>query len=445
MAIEGTQFSVEGSLLPFPSVVRQPPRLFMTGSLLRRWWGRRDRPTEITSRPVVLVAARGDIGGAERVLLHLLERVPVGKAVVCAPAGSELATAVTEQGHAVRDLRLSKYVNHPSARSYLREYFRALRTLVAVLRKEQPSVVHGFAAFTAKVVIPASAITRVPAVIGVHEITTSSSIGRLRSHAQRLLAAPFAASFVAVSSYVADSLISSGYPPDRIHVVHNGITRSTPRVPSAEARAALGLPSGGILFLVVARLSWWKGVHVAVDAFARYSGSESPPAQLVVVGGPAEPGDEKYENSLRARALSLGVSNLVHFFGPRGDVELFYDACDVVLVPSVRPDPFPTVVLEAGLAGRAAIVTAIGGAPEAVVDGVTGIVAEPSAHEFASAMERSVDAAWYVGAGKAALHHVETSFDLATFAAAIQAHWRDTAGRHEREGSVRGRVPPRLR
>lgn len=409
----------------------------MTGFSLRTFWRLRNRRTEATAGPVVLVAARGDIGGAERVLLHLLERVSVGEAVVCAPVGSDLAVAVEALGHPVRDLSLSKFVHSRSAWSYAREYIRALTNLVTVLRAERASVVHGFAAFTVKIVVPASSFTGVPAVIGVHEITTPGSIGRLRSHAQRLLAAPRVASFLAVSSYVAESLISSGYPSNRVHVVHNGIVRSTPRLPGAEARAELGLPADGILFLVVARLSWWKGVHVAIEAFARYAGGESLPARLLVVGGPAEPGDEEYSDSLHAKVDSLGLGQLVHFLGPRGDVERFYDACDVVLVPSVRPDPFPTVVLEAGLAGRAAIVTAIGGAPEAVIDGVTAIVADPTVEEFASAMEQSVESAWYVKAGKAARAHVETSFDLATFAGAIRAHWRDAANSGESASPIR--------
>lgn len=376
-------------------------------------------------------------------LLLLLEKVPSGDAVVCAPAGSDLATAATAIGHPVRHLRLPKLVDCASPWSYAGEYLRALKSLVAVLRSERASVVHGFAMFTVKIVVPASVLTGVPAVIGVHEITTPRSIGWLKSRTQRLLAARRASSFVAVSSYVAESLISSGYPADRVHVVHNGIARATPRLPSSEARAALGLGGEGILFLVVARLSWWKGVHVAIDAFARYVGRHSPPARLVVVGGPAERGDEGYRDSLHAQVRSLGLEQLVRFFGPRNDVELFYDACDVVLVPSVRPDPFPTVVLESGLAGRAAIVTAIGGAPEAVMDGVTGIVAEPTADEFASAMARSVEGAWHIGAGRAALNHVEHSFELTPFAAAIRAEWRAAARRSQGDARVRAENPPR--
>lgn len=412
---------------------------------MRRFLRRLDRPAGTPLGPTVLVAARGDIGGAERVLLHLLEHVPVGEAVVCAPLGSDLATAVAAMGHPVRHLQLGKLVNSASPLSYAREYLRALRGLVTVLRTEEAAVVHGFAAFTVKIVIPAAAVTGVPAVIGVHEITTPRSIGWIRSRAQRLMAARQASSFVAVSSYVADSLISSGYPPARVHVVHNGIVRSAPRQPSNEARADLGLPLEGIVFLVVARLSWWKGAHVAIEAFARYSAGGSPPARLLVVGGPADPGDETYRDSLTVQVRTLGLDHLVHLFGARADVERFYDACDVVLVPSVRPDPFPTVVLEAGLAGRATVVTAIGGAREAVIDGVTGIVAEPTPEGFASAMARSVEADWHVGAGKAALTHVESAFDVTKFAAAIRGQWRAAAAGRAAPMRVRRRIPPRAR
>lgn len=406
---------------------------------------RSNLPARPSVGPTVLVAARGDIGGAERVMLLLLEHVPVGDAVVCAPRGSDLAAAVEAMGHPVRHLELHKLVNSSSLWSYAAEYLQALKSLVAVLRTERASVVHGVAAFTLKVVIPAAVLTHVPAVIGVQEITTPDAIGWLRSRAQRLLAAPRAASFAAASAYVAETLISSGYPADRVHVVRAGIVRSAPRVPREESRAALDLPSEAVLFLVVARLSWWKGVHVAIDAFARYCDRVSAPALLLVVGGPAEPGDEEYEGSLHAQVISLGLDDRIRFFGPRSDVERFYDACDVVLVPSVRPDPFPTVVLEAGVAGRAAVVTAMGGAKEALVDGVTGIVAEPTVEEFASAMERSVEAAWHVEAGKAAQAHVEGTLDSASFAASIKALWKAAASGQTMNVPIRSRIRSRAR
>lgn len=382
------------------------------------------RVRRIDHGPVVLVAAQGGIGGAERVLLLLLSALPAGEAVVCAPAGSELSRAVEAMGHRVRDLYLPKLVNSPSVISYGVSYLRALVRLVAALRSERASVVHGFAAFTIKVVVPASILTGVPIVVGVHEVTAKSSIGRVHSWAQRLPAGRVSL-FLAVSRYIADSLVASGYPASRVRVVHNGIARSLPRLARTRARAQLGLPQDCLLLLVVARLSHWKGVHVALEAFARLVTTETAPAELVIVGGPAEPRDERYRDALVAQAAKLTIADRVRFTGPRRDVEYFYDACDVVLVPSIEPDPFPTVVLEAGLAGRPVVATSLGGAREAVVPGVTGLVVDPNPDAFVSALAQVTDPAWRARAGAAARFHVERNFTVAGFAADCCTAWCD--------------------
>ncbi len=376
---------------------------------------------------MVIVAAQGDIGGAERVLLLLLSRVPLGEAVVCAPESSPLADAVRALGHPVRDLYLPKLTNARSLLAWVAEYARAVRSLAAVVRTENASVIHGFASFTIKVVAPVSVRTGVPAVIGVHEITTAAAIGPLRSRAQRLFGVLPVARFVAVSSYVADALVSAGYPPARVEVVHNGIERSSPRRSAAEARADLGLPADVVVFLVVARLSRWKGVHVAIDAMAEYRRAGGPPAALVIVGAAAEPRDELYAEELRSRADALGIGATVRFTGHQSDVEPYYDACDAVIVPSIEPDPFPTVVLEASLAGRPVLATALGGAREAVVDGRTGFVVDPDPASLGGAMVRAADPTWRAAAGDAARRHAEEHFTVDRFAESTRAVWRTVA------------------
>ena len=58
-------------------------------------------------------------------------------------------------------------------------------------------------------------------------------------------------------------------------------------------------------------------------------------------------------------------------------MRVVFDIADLVLVPSIYPDPFPTVVLEAMQSGTPTIVTCFGGASEAVTDNVTGLVINP--------------------------------------------------------------------
>jgi len=395
--------------------------------------------------PVLLVAAQGVIGGAERVLLELLSDVPPGDAVVCAPIGSPLSKELSARGYVVRDLSLPKLVHSASRLGYIRSYLRALRSVLAAVRQERATVIHGFAAFTIKLVVPASILTRVPAMVTVHEVTNRRSIGLARSWAQRWLARRYLSLVVAVSSYVADALMASGYPPDRVVVVHNGITRSTPLRSAEEARRDLGLPNDRLLFVLVGRLSRMKGVHIAIEAIELYRHcADVPPALLVIVGGQAWPEDESYHQQLTHLVAARGLAENVLFVGHQRNVDAFYDASDIVLVPSVEPDPFPTVVLEAGLAGRPVIASDCGGAPEAVVEGVTGLVVSPTAVALASAMQRCVDPSWRQAAGAAAQAHVRTHFSAIAFTSATRAQWQDVSrGRDGRAFRRRTGMPRR--
>lgn len=392
--------------------------------------------TEVPAqRPVkvAIVMPHGQMAGAERVLLELLAETPPGNVVVCAPRDSPLGAAVDALGHQTRDFSLPKF-RDSGPLQYLASYSRALRTLRQTVLNERIEVIHGFVAFTIKVVIPVATITSTPAIVSVHEMTTSESIGRLRSVLQRYLTSRSAIRITAVSQYVATALLSMGYPSDRVVVIYNGIDRSTPRTEQSAARAALGIPEGSLAFLLAGRLTRWKGQLVAIEAFERFCKNHpDSEANLLVVGGPFEATDREYEAELKRRIGNSATREHIHMYGYRSDIEVFYDAADIVLVPSIEPEPLGMVVLEAGLAGRPAIVTDLGGAHEAVVDGVTGLVVSPTADRFESAMTRAADSTWRDEAGSAALHHIEEQFSRARFAQRMFAEWA-TAAQARRHG-----------
>lgn len=389
-----------------------------------------------TQRPikVALVMPHGQMAGAERVLLELLEATPPGAVVVCAPCDSPLGHAVAALGHRIRDFSLPKFRDTGPWR-YSAAYARAVRTLRRIVLDEQTEVIHGFVAFTIKVVIPVARMTSTPAVVSVHEMTTSQSIGRFRSVLQRYLVTRTSFRITAVSQYVATALLSMGYPADRVVVIYNGIDRSTPRTERSAARAAVGMPERSLVFLVPGRLTRWKGQLVAVEAFDRFCKSHpdvGADANLLVVGGPFEATDTAYEAELKRRISESGARERIHMYGYRSDMDVFYDAADVVVVPSIEPEPLGMVVLEAGLAERPVIVTDLGGAPEAVLDGVTGLVVPPTEERLEFAMTRAADSTWREEAGRAALHHVEKRFSRTRFAQAMFAEWATAAqaGRH---------------
>jgi rhamnosyl/mannosyltransferase len=140
-----------------------------------------------------------------------------------------------------------------------------------------------------------------------------------------------------------------------------------------ERRLAIDLrnwASGSPLALVVARLVYYKGVDVLLDALAL-----SPCARLVVVG------DGPLRNQLSRHAIALGVADRVRWLGTVTDDDLVgaFSAADFFVLPSVaRSEAFGLVQVEAMAAGLPVISTRLGTAVEVVnIDDTTGLLVEP--------------------------------------------------------------------
>ncbi len=143
-----------------------------------------------------------------------------------------------------------------------------------------------------------------------------------------------------------------------LHVVPNGI-EMTPPTPLVNPQR----------FTFVGRFEETKGVRVAVAAFAQIA-ADHPKAELVMVG------DGPLRAEMHELVAASGVADRVQLTGwlPEADLGGAYADTGVVLVPSVFPDNFPTVAIEAIAAGRAIIGAVSGGIPELVRTGVNGLL-----------------------------------------------------------------------
>jgi glycogen(starch) synthase len=154
----------------------------------------------------------------------------------------------------------------------------------------------------------------------------------------------------------------------RITALRNGIdlTAMEPPADVAAARAGLAAPDE-LLVLLVGRLVYEKGFHLALDALAplvREHGPGRPGVRFAVVG------DGTAEDELRLQARCLGLAQAGTFLGWVDDDRLreLYAAADVCVVPSIY-EPFGIVALEAMAAGRPCIVANTGGLREIVPAG----------------------------------------------------------------------------
>lgn len=176
---------------------------------------------------------------------------------------------------------------------------------------------------------------------------------------------------------------------DRIHVIPPAVNIAVASVEAREVEAVRRRYQleGKRVVLSVGRLVPRKGVDVTLAALSLLV-SEFPDLMYVVVGeGP-------YRATLEQLADRLGVRPRVVFTGEVPSAHPFFHIGEVFVMPNrVMPsgerEGFGIVFLEAGLAGRPSIAGRSGGAPDAVLDGQTGLLVDPeNPQEVASAIRR---------------------------------------------------------
>jgi glycosyltransferase involved in cell wall biosynthesis len=216
----------------------------------------------------------------------------------------------------------------------------------------------------------AAAIARKPLIWHLHDIIGKAHFGAAQRRLQIGLANRFARCVVAPSRSVADAFIAEGGRAQLARVVPNGLDIEPLRQPKAELREELGLPPGPLIG-VFSRLAPWKGQHIVLSALAGL------PDVHCIIAGSALFGEDAYAGILRTFASDLGIQDRVSFLGQRSDVPALMRAVDIVVHPSVDPEPFGRTLVEAMLARTPVIATDTGAASEILAGGEAGTLVPP--------------------------------------------------------------------
>lgn len=176
---------------------------------------------------------------------------------------------------------------------------------------------------------------------------------------------------IAISDGVRDALIGSGVPPGRIRVVTSGIDLAPFEFPFERevVRRRLGLADGEILVLQTAALAPHKS-QIDLLRAAAAAKQRNPKIRVWIAG----------EGPLRAmlemEQIALGLGDAVRFLGFIEDVSDLLRAADLFCLSSVS-EGLGTSILDAMAAGLPVVATRVGGIPEIVADGRTGILVPP--------------------------------------------------------------------
>jgi len=225
-------------------------------------------------------------------------------------------------------------------------------------------------------------------------------------------AATFRGHWIAPSRYTHEQLVRRGLDPARVHLVLNpgpAVVPGRTTDPRPRKIAFLG------------RLVSNKGVDVLLRAAALVPGAE-----LTILGdGPELP-------ALRALAQELAIADSTRFLGwcPSDVVRRELADSAVLAVPSLWPEPFGLVALEAAAQGIPVLASDVGGLRDVVADGGTGILAPPGdVRRWAEALRRLLDHPEEAAAmGREAVQSCRTRFSLAPHLAALDTVYRHSIG-----------------
>jgi glycosyltransferase involved in cell wall biosynthesis len=304
--------------------------------------------------PIAFVITSFDPGGTERQTIELIRRLDRRRWTIhlaCTRRegawyrrAADAVASVTE--FPVRSLRGTQAASH----AWRFAHWCRARQVAVVQTAGLPSNILG---------LPGAALAHVPVRIGSRrEINPDKTLPAIA--AQRAAYA-FAHKVVANSRAAATRLRFECIPRRKIAVIPNGLELGpfTPRAPRSILRHVV----------MVANLRPEKGHDVLIDAAGDVL-RRFPDARFELVGAGPE------RSRLLARVQSSRLADAFSFVGHDENVAARLAAADIFVLPS-RSEAFPNAVLEAMAAGLPIVASAIGGIPELVEDGRTGLLVPP--------------------------------------------------------------------
>lgn len=260
--------------------------------------------------------------------------------------------------------------------------YRLYFKLARAFRRYRIHIAHTHSWATTMEGILGARLARVPIIIhGEHGTIKTDT--RLHIHIQRWLWRT-TDQVLAVSEMLRENLHKNfNFPQERIRVVANGVdlARFDLAHHGVDYKARLGLPANALTVGAIGRVVPVKAYPIFLQA-AKLVCQEIPQAHFVIVG------DGPQLDELVNLAEEYAITPRVHFLGARKDVPEILRGLEVYVLSS-ESEGMSNTILEAMASGRPVVATAVGGNPELVVDGETGLLVPPNnPHAMAAAITK---------------------------------------------------------
>ena len=329
-------------------------------------------------------------------ILYLATRLNVGgitpHVVTLAAASTEHFDVVLAAGEVERDeedmsdlasTHSLEVVRVPGLRRSIRllHDIRAFFALYSLFKRESPTIVSTFMFKARFLGALAARAARVPVIVETFNGTLfegyfRGSASRLLRWAERLVGHRLVHHVVATTA--SDARIALAHdiaPRERITHVAYGfdleLFATAAEEESNRFRDELQLAEDDLIVGIVGRLTEIKGHRIFLQAISLLGDGLNEGCHFVIVG------DGELRAELEKLSGDLGVDHLVRFLGTRRDMPSVYADLDLLVVSSLNEGTC-IVIAEAMAAGTAVVATEVGGVPELVTDGVTGLLVPPA-------------------------------------------------------------------
>jgi len=304
------------------------------------------------------------IGGTERQVLNLVQGLDTTRfdvEVACLKRWGALLPEMEATGVPITEYKTTSLYNHVAAWNQMK--------FLRHLRKRKVDIVHTYGFYSNVFALAPARLAGAAAVLasirdtGEHQTPMQKRIEKLFCR--------MADCIVTNAEAVRNRLIDEGYDAAKIVVIHNGIelTRYNRKPAELGLHRELGVASTTPLVAVFARLNDLKGVEYFLRAAAGLIQHFKNVRFLIVGDGASRPELERYTKQ-------LGLSEHVVFLGFRLDVPTLLSEVSVSVLPTLS-EGLSNSLLEAMAASVPVVATSVGGNPEVVENGVTGLLVPP--------------------------------------------------------------------
>ena len=329
---------------------------------------------------ILYLHAGAEMYGADKVLLELIKGLDSKEfeAHVILPNDGVLVEALRQVGAKVSVLDYPilrrKYFNPKGIADYIRSYNFYAKQIALYAREHSIDMVHNNTAAALEGIYLKRKL-KLPSIWHVHEIIVKP---KAISDFINMLMGRYADKIVTVSQAVANHIKQSPFIKDsQVEVIYNGVDNAVYYPMDASSiREKFDIAQDALVIGMIGRVNAIKGQNDFIEAVEPLL--EKNEQAVAFLAGGVFPGEEWRLEELDKRIASSSVVSQIHRIDYYDKTSELYNMFDIFVLPSIKPDSLPTVVLEAMACSKPVVGYNNGGIAEMVVDDKSGCLVKPN-------------------------------------------------------------------